>query len=226
MPQSGGVPRQTTATIMVPRQVTSTVQEPQQVTTTIMQPRRVSRIVVEGGEVECLRDCVQVWVGVAEADSVSLLASSPGRRLRRSWSPSRSRRLSWCPGRSPTQSWSLSSRYRRNARVVLSCSRIILPVRIFVDSYAGIGSCLQQIHIFFINACTQHIPFRWIPSLTAPHLAIICSAWSPPRTQVGWTPLHAAINCPAEAAAVATIVELLLASGAAVDARSGVRAQA
>ncbi len=63
------MPLQTTATIMVPRQVTSTVQEPKQVTTTIMQPRRVSRTVVEGGEVECLRDCV--WVGVAEADSVS-----------------------------------------------------------------------------------------------------------------------------------------------------------
>ena len=41
---------------------------------------------------------------------------------------------------------------------------------------------------------------------------------------MGWTPLHAAANCPAVAAT--TIVELLLAAGAAVDARNGVRAQA
>ena len=39
--------------------------------------------------------------------------------------------------------------------------------------------------------------------------------------QVGWTPLHAAANCPSEAAT--SVVELLLASGAAVDARNGVR---
>ena len=59
-------------------------------------------------------------------------------------------------------------------------------------------------------------------SLTGPQPSVLHG----PRTQVGWTALHAAINCPAEAAAAATIVKLLLASGAAVDARNGVRAQA
>ena len=51
------------------------------------------------------------------------------------------------------------------------------------------------------------------------HCASFCAC-----IQVGWTPLHAAVNCPA--ATATTIVELLLASGAAVDARNGVRAQA
>ncbi len=41
------------------------------------------------------------------------------------------------------------------------------------------------------------------------------------RTQLGWTPLHAASNCSTITAT--PMVELLLAAGAAVDARNGVR---
>ncbi len=40
--------------------------------------------------------------------------------------------------------------------------------------------------------------------------------------QLGWTPLHAAANCPAEKAGP-LVMKLLLAAGAAVDARDGVR---
>ncbi len=77
---------------------------------------------------------------------------------------------------------------------------------------------------FLLSACSADFTLAaphtlekcLILSLCAPLDRVLCMS-----TQLGWTPLHAAIICPPMAATA--MVELLLAAGAAVDARNGVR---